>query len=365
MMSAKSTAASTPWRRTGWSVTSAQSSGCRQISKSAEPLADRPVLGQRPSGLAHEPHRRPLDRLAPGGPNQERGGHVPRLVPWPRPPRRTPSPRGRSPSAGSRTTCRRSAPAPRRSARLELENAGTAAWRSRPGRDIHLSYHWLDPLGNPIVWAGAFILLPGARRAGRADQRLRHRARADAARRLPARLRPRERGPLLVPRARQRAARARRRRAARHRAARARASRSRRATRELDGAARGPRSQQQEEPVVGEGEATAYLAGRVPAGARLVSARPRRARGGLRRRRRARSRSRAAGSSAAPPPRSSPCGEPASAARPAGRSRSCARRCLRRRQHAGARPGRPARGRPGRRRGPDALRRADPRRRAG
>jgi hypothetical protein len=44
--------------------------------------------------------------------------------------------------------------------RLDLENAGTAAWRSRPGRDIHLSYHWLDPLGNPIVWAGAFIMLP-------------------------------------------------------------------------------------------------------------------------------------------------------------------------------------------------------------
>jgi hypothetical protein len=43
---------------------------------------------------------------------------------------------------------------------VELENAGTAAWRSRPGRDIHLSYHWLDQLGNPIVWAGAFILLP-------------------------------------------------------------------------------------------------------------------------------------------------------------------------------------------------------------
>ena len=43
---------------------------------------------------------------------------------------------------------------------VELENAGTAAWRSRPGRDIHLSYHWLDPLGNPIVWAGAFLLLP-------------------------------------------------------------------------------------------------------------------------------------------------------------------------------------------------------------
>ncbi len=44
--------------------------------------------------------------------------------------------------------------------RLELENAGSAAWRSRPGTDIHLSYHWLDGRGNPIVWAGHFILLP-------------------------------------------------------------------------------------------------------------------------------------------------------------------------------------------------------------
>jgi hypothetical protein len=43
---------------------------------------------------------------------------------------------------------------------VELENAGTAAWRSRPGTDIHLSYHWLDLRGNAIVWAGAFILLP-------------------------------------------------------------------------------------------------------------------------------------------------------------------------------------------------------------
>jgi hypothetical protein len=44
--------------------------------------------------------------------------------------------------------------------RVELENAGTAAWRSRPGTDVHLSYHWLDLRGNVIVWAGAFILLP-------------------------------------------------------------------------------------------------------------------------------------------------------------------------------------------------------------
>ena len=39
-------------------------------------------------------------------------------------------------------------------ARLRLENAGSAPWRSR-GRDgVHVSYHWLDPLGNAIVWDG-------------------------------------------------------------------------------------------------------------------------------------------------------------------------------------------------------------------
>jgi hypothetical protein len=50
--------------------------------------------------------------------------------------------------------------------RIELENAGTATWRSRPGTDIHLSYHWLDLRGNVIVWAGAFILLPEIVRPG-------------------------------------------------------------------------------------------------------------------------------------------------------------------------------------------------------
>jgi hypothetical protein len=44
--------------------------------------------------------------------------------------------------------------------RIELENAGSATWRSRPGTDIHLSYHWLDLRGNVIQWAGPFILLP-------------------------------------------------------------------------------------------------------------------------------------------------------------------------------------------------------------
>lgn len=44
--------------------------------------------------------------------------------------------------------------------RVELENAGSATWRSRPGTDIHLSYHWLDLRGNVIAWAGPFVLLP-------------------------------------------------------------------------------------------------------------------------------------------------------------------------------------------------------------
>jgi hypothetical protein len=41
-------------------------------------------------------------------------------------------------------------------ARVALENAGSAAWRS-PAEDegIKLSYHWLDERGNPIVWDGA------------------------------------------------------------------------------------------------------------------------------------------------------------------------------------------------------------------
>jgi len=36
------------------------------------------------------------------------------------------------------------------SARVEIENAGSAAWRE----DVSCSYHWLDALGNPIVWDG-------------------------------------------------------------------------------------------------------------------------------------------------------------------------------------------------------------------
>jgi hypothetical protein len=51
-------------------------------------------------------------------------------------------------------------------ARLRLENAGTAPWRADGREGIHLSYHWLDLLGNPIVWDGvrttlAEVVLPG------------------------------------------------------------------------------------------------------------------------------------------------------------------------------------------------------------
>ena len=45
-------------------------------------------------------------------------------------------------------------------ARVRLENAGSAAWRSRGQEGIQLAYHWLDPLGNPIVWDGVRAPLP-------------------------------------------------------------------------------------------------------------------------------------------------------------------------------------------------------------
>ena len=39
-------------------------------------------------------------------------------------------------------------------ARVLLENAGSAPWRSRGREGVQLGSHWLDPLGNPIVWDG-------------------------------------------------------------------------------------------------------------------------------------------------------------------------------------------------------------------
>ena len=45
-------------------------------------------------------------------------------------------------------------------ARVQLENAGTAPWRSRGREGVQLAYHWLDPLGNAIVWDGERTALP-------------------------------------------------------------------------------------------------------------------------------------------------------------------------------------------------------------
>jgi hypothetical protein len=45
-------------------------------------------------------------------------------------------------------------------ARVRLENAGSASWRSRGREGVQLAYHWLDPLGNAIVWDGSRTALP-------------------------------------------------------------------------------------------------------------------------------------------------------------------------------------------------------------
>jgi hypothetical protein len=50
--------------------------------------------------------------------------------------------------------------------RLRFENAGTASWRSSAREGVQLSYHWLDPLGNPIVWDGLRTSLADVVRPG-------------------------------------------------------------------------------------------------------------------------------------------------------------------------------------------------------
>jgi len=43
----------------------------------------------------------------------------------------------------------------RQLATVEVENAGTAPWRTRgPEEGVFLAYHWLDERGNAIVWDG-------------------------------------------------------------------------------------------------------------------------------------------------------------------------------------------------------------------
>jgi hypothetical protein len=43
---------------------------------------------------------------------------------------------------------------------VELENAGTVAWRSTGAEGVQIAYHWLDERGNPIVWDGVRTALP-------------------------------------------------------------------------------------------------------------------------------------------------------------------------------------------------------------
>ena len=45
-------------------------------------------------------------------------------------------------------------------ARVRLQNAGSAPWRSRGREGVQLAYHWLDPLGNAIVWDGQRVAFP-------------------------------------------------------------------------------------------------------------------------------------------------------------------------------------------------------------
>jgi hypothetical protein len=51
-------------------------------------------------------------------------------------------------------------------ARVQLENAGSAPWRSRGREGVQLAYHWLDPLGNAIVWDGTRSAFPDVVRPG-------------------------------------------------------------------------------------------------------------------------------------------------------------------------------------------------------
>jgi hypothetical protein len=51
-------------------------------------------------------------------------------------------------------------------ATVEVENAGTVAWRD----DVFLAYHWLDDKGNPIVWDGIRSPLPHALGPGERTQ---------------------------------------------------------------------------------------------------------------------------------------------------------------------------------------------------
>ena len=66
-MSEKMIAASTPSRRTGWTVTSAARSGRLAEREELDLLPDGPVLREVATGLAHDPHRGHVHGLPSGG----------------------------------------------------------------------------------------------------------------------------------------------------------------------------------------------------------------------------------------------------------------------------------------------------------
>ena len=198
MMSAKRTAASTPSRRTGWSVTSAQSSGVPPSSKNEWRSRSARYSGsERPAWrMNHTGVRSTCSRRSA---RTKRGSDT-----RPRQPRRCSVPSHPVPAGPLAVrwlafeVCALQAGAHRPRA-VELENAGQAAWRGRL-RLVPLARRprQRNRLGRPAhADAAARDRRP---RRGRAQ-----RPRPDPARALPARVRPRARRPLLAVGDRQRA----------------------------------------------------------------------------------------------------------------------------------------------------------------
>ena len=82
--------------------------------------------------------------------------------------------------------------------RIRLENAGSAPWRSRDRGGVQLGYHWLDPLGNPIVWDGNRTPFPEQVRPGEAVELESTVVAPRPPGQLPPRVRPRGGASLLV-----------------------------------------------------------------------------------------------------------------------------------------------------------------------
>jgi hypothetical protein len=160
MMSANITAASTPCASTGWSVTSAQSSGRRQTSKSPCRFRisryagnERPACRMNHTGVRSTCSRRHA-RTRSGSDTVPTLARAIETVPEHPVPAGPLAVRWRGYALGE---LRAGALG---SARLALENAGSAAWPPEGPHRVCVSYHWLDELGNPIVWDGLWTALP-------------------------------------------------------------------------------------------------------------------------------------------------------------------------------------------------------------